>query len=205
MDNIKMIVLIQAAVLALQSAGYFGCQYLQKNPRNVERARDERIPLRPVWVYAYVTWFPLIALFPLVLYFYSAELYNAHMYSVVLNIVLSCAIYIACPTSFERPEVTGDRMSDRLLRLVYRCDLRGLNCSPSMHCSMCFLIMISAAQASMMPWQLRAGFVFISAMIVASTQFTKQHVSIDVQTALFMAIMCRLLAEIIANRWQLVV
>lgn len=205
MDNYRMVVLIQAALLAFQSICYFGCQYIQKNPRNVEGPRDERIPLKSGWIIAYITWFPLIALFPVVLYGYSQEVYNIHIYAVLINIVLSCIIYVAYPTTMRRPAVTGDGISDKLLRLVYRCDARGLNCCPSMHCSMCFLMMVSAVQAVLLPVCIKAVVIVLSSLIVVSTLFTKQHSVIDVKMALFMALLCRLLAEVIANRCGLVV
>ena len=47
--------------------------------------------------------------------------------------------------------------------------------------------------------------IVLSSLIVVSTLFTKQHSVIDVKMALFMALLCRLLAEVIANRCGLVV
>lgn len=186
------IILFQAALLAVQGMTYLLVQRTKRPIHDMERQVDQRIPLVPQFIFAYVLWYPLIAVFPVMLYHFCTAgevVYQSYIISIAADIVLSLLIYWFYPTSFERPEIEGNGLSRNLLRSVYVLDYKGLNCMPSMHCSQCFIILYySLASTGLGLWQY--GFVALALLITLSTVFTKQHVLIDVAAAIPLAVIC---------------
>lgn len=191
MDTYLKLAVIQAGLLLFQSLTYFLIQKVEGPAHNVARPVDERIPLVPPMIFIYILWYPLIALFPLLLYDCSgAEAYYAYMAGILLDILVSLAIYMAYPTWFSRPVPPEKGLSGKVLRIVYKGNYKGKNCMPSMHCSMCFFIIMSVAGCpAMAPW-IRAAVCVLAGLIVLSTVLTKQHMLIDVLVAVPVALVC---------------
>ena len=181
--------LLQAALLLFQSVTYFGIETFEGPPHDVSVPLDRMIPFQPAWVFVYILWFPLIAAFPLALLYWGTPLYPAYIFAILADIVISLAIYYVYPTSFKRPEAP-DTFAGRTLKLVYQGSYRGLNCAPSMHCSMCYLVIWYALQCPAMPVLLRILFILVAALIVISTMTTRQHVLVDALSALPLAALC---------------
>lgn len=191
------VITAQIILLSIQAVLYFGVQIFEGPAHDVYLKADDKIPFIPSMVFVYVLWFPLIALFPPMLYHYSHGGYLQHMIALSLDILLSCAVYLLYPTSFTRPN-PGHSRSGRIMRFVYRADFKGKNCMPSMHCSMCFLMILScAARTSHMPVPIETVVIILCCLIVASTVLTKQHVIVDVISGIGMAALCRLAAGFI--------
>jgi len=176
------LVLYQILLLLCQSVLYFGCERYQKNFHNVEIPIDKYIPFIPFTSLFYCMWFPLIALFPISLFYADSVMYYLYMRSMLCEIIISVFCYMIYPTTFERP-VPPDTFWGRIMKLVYKGSYRGLNCAPSLHCSSCFLITYMACVCLGMPFLLRIIVVTISTLVVVSTMTTKQHTIIDVITA----------------------
>lgn len=150
---------------------------------------DEKIPYTPQFIVIYILWYPMIAFFPVLLYYCSASGYAVYMVAITTDILISLAVYLVYPSSFERP-APPDGFWGWIMRIVYRCDYKGKNCMPSMHCSMCFIIIAFSVSVKGIPLWMRMVFSIISVLIVFSTVFTKQHVIIDVITAALLAAVC---------------
>ncbi|MGP1348845.1 MAG: hypothetical protein ACTTK0_04295 [Stomatobaculum sp.] len=180
---------VQAGLLAVQTMLYFGVEALEGKPHNVESSWDRYIPFVPGWIFVYILWFPLIALYPLALFRASAAMYGAYIAAIAADIVLSLVCYLAYPTSFQRP-LPPDTAVGRVVQAVYRGSYRGLNCAPSMHCSMCYLIIVTAFLCPALSFGVRVTAALLSFGIVLSTLYTKQHVLIDVLSALPLAAIC---------------
>jgi len=154
------------------------------------RPADRKIPLVPQAVFVYILWYPLIAVYPLYVYSLDRIDYRVYLAAVILDIVISICIYLLYPSSFRRPEPSRKTFSGKVLRILYKCDYRGLNCMPSMHCSMCFIILFSAWTCSAMGTGIQAGVTVLCCGILVSTLLTKQHVLIDMAAALLLAAFC---------------
>ncbi|EFU80149.1 hypothetical protein [Mobiluncus curtisii] len=183
MNLLTKLILIQAAILLLQSILYFGSERFQHVFHNPQCGLDRHIPRIPAFVYPYVLWFPLIVFFPISLYFFSPG--NWVMFQIVwiFCVVISVAAYLAYPTTFQRQEL-GQSLTERLLALVYKTSYRGVNCAPSLHCSTSMMIAFTAVVTVQMPWWLRVVSVLVAVAIVLATQFTKQHALVDLLTAI---------------------
>ena len=181
-------------ILGLQTLLYFGVEAFEGKPHNVAKKIDGHIPFVPAFVYIYVLWFPLILLFPLALFQADPMAYARYQTAIILDIALSLLCYLVYPTSFARPEAPNT-VSGRAMKLVFRGSYKGLNCAPSMHCSMCYLVLHFVGSTSGLPLAVTAIAAPIALGIVISTLFTKQHVVIDALSAIPLAAVCILIGN----------
>lgn len=188
------VLLAEILLLGLQTLLYFGVEAFEGKPHNVAKKIDGHIPFVPAFVYIYVLWFPLILLFPLALFQANPMAYARYQTAILLDIALSLVCYLVYPTSFARPEAS-DTVSGRAMKLVFRGSYKGLNCAPSMHCSMCYLVLHFVGATPGLPFAVAAIAVPVALGIVISTLFTKQHVVIDALTALPLAAVCILIGN----------
>lgn len=195
MDLWLKLVLVQAALLTIQGILYFGVQYFEGPPHDMKLPLDDHIPFRTQAIFIYVLWYPLIAFYPLALYAFSPEAYKVYMIAIVVDILISIFIFYVYPTSFERPKPTTDTLSGKTMALMHIANYTGKNCLPSMHCSMCFIILFSAGGCDQIPFGMLVGVVILTLGIVISTVLTKQHVIIDVVAAHPLALFCIWIAE----------
>ena len=188
------VLLAEILLLGLQTLLYFGVEAFEGKPHNVAKKIDGHIPFVPAFVYIYVLWSPLIFLFPLALFQANPMAYARYQTAILLDIALSLVCYLVYPTSFARPEAP-DTVSGRAMKLVFRGSYKGLNCAPSMHCSMCYLVLHFVGATPGLPFAVAAIAVPVALGIVISTLFTKQHVVIDALTALPLAAVCILIGN----------
>lgn len=187
MNTLAKLTIIQAVILVIQIILYFGSERFQHVFHNPQRRLDARIPRIPAFVYPYVLWFPLIVIFPIGLYYFSPGNWVALQIAWIFCVVVSVVAYLAYPTTFQR-EKLGHGRTERVLALVYKTSYRGVNCAPSLHCSTSMMIAFVAVVTNQMPWWLRVISVLVSLAIILATQFTKQHVLLDLLTAIPVAV-----------------
>lgn len=191
---LKKLVVIQAVLLFFQIILYFGCEYFQKNFHDVKRPIDDKIPFIEWTAIPYSFWFPLIALYPICLYYGDSKMYVTYITTMFLEIVISVIIYMIYPTTFKRP-VPSDKLSGKLMAIIFKGSYRGVNCAPSLHCSSCYLIIYTA----ILSMHNMTGYISIvvAIMIVISTMTTKQHTLIDVLTAIPLFVVCLIIGKFI--------
>lgn len=196
------LVVIQTILLIFQIILYFGSEYFQKNFHDVKRPIDDKIPFIEWSCIPYSFWFPLIALYPICLYYGDSNMYVTYMTTMFLEIVISVIIYLIYPTTFKRP-VPSDKLSGKLMAIIFKGSYRGVNCAPSLHCSSCYLIIYTA----LLSMHNMVGYVSIvvAVMIVLSTMTTKQHTVIDVVSAFPLFVLCLLLGKLIPFNFLLAV
>lgn len=185
--NLKNVIIRQIIILIFQVVLYFGCEFFQKNPKNMDLPIDKKIPALPYFALIYVLWFPLIAIFPISLFKEAKNLYELYVICWIIDIVISVIIYLAYPTTCTRPKDLENIKGGWMLKILYKFSYKGLNCSPSMHCSISTLVLIFALTASTMPINLRIIYSTTALGIILSTLFTKQHVLIDLVTGVLLA------------------
>ena len=186
--NLKNVIIRQIIILIFQVVLYFGCEFFQKNPKNMDLPIDKKIPALPYFALIYVLWFPLIAIFPISLFKAAENLYELYVICWIADIVISVIIYLAYPTTCTRPKDLEDIKGGWMLKILYKFSYKGLNCSPSMHCSISTLVLIFALTAFTMPINLRIIYSTTALGIILSTLFTKQHVLVDLVTGALLAL-----------------
>lgn len=187
--NLKNVIIRQIIILIFQVVLYFGCEFFQKNPKNMDLPIDKKIPALPYFALIYVLWFPLISIFPISLFKEAKNLYELYVICWIIDIVISVIIYLAYPTTCTRPKDLENIKGGWMLKILYKFSYKGLNCSPSMHCSISTLVLIFALTASTMPINLRIIYSTTALGIILSTLFTKQHVLIDLVTGVLLAML----------------
>ncbi len=193
---------VQVLLLSVQGVSYLLIQRIQGEFHDMSRPVDKKIPLIPQSVYIYAMWYPLLFFYPIYLYSLSRAVWLVYLMAIGLNVIVSLVIYALYPTSFQRPEPPDSMLSGKILRLLYVLNYRGLNCMPSMHCSQCFIILLSACFCGMsgvMPALPAIGVGILSLLIVESTVLTKQHVIMDMLAALPIGIVCYAVAFAVFN------
>ena len=184
----KNAIIFQAILLICQGILYLGVQKFEGPAHDVKCRIDDKIPFWQPGVCIYALWYPLIAVFPLCLFDGNRELYVLYILSIIADIVISSIVYLAYPTSFQRPE-PSNQGAGKLVSILHVCNYIGKNCMPSMHCSMCFIIAFFSALCVSEQVLLYGGFFLLAMAIIVSTVLIKQHVIIDVITGLLAAIL----------------
>ena len=177
------------AIIVFQIIAYFGVELIEGAPHNVKRKIDDRIPLIPWTGIIYSTWFPLIGFAPLAIYYGSFQVFQIYIIAWIIDIILSSAAYLIYPTSFERPPVKSG-----LIKAIYKASFKQINCAPSLHCSVSYLVIAGCIAAEGLSPALAALFIADSIGICITTLTTKQHVLIDVISAVPFAVISWLIA-----------
>lgn len=186
--NLKNVIIRQIIILIFQVVLYFGCEFFQKNPKNMDLPIDKKIPALAYFALIYILWFPLIAIFPISLFKAAKNLYELYVICWIIDIIISVIIYLAYPTTCTRPKDLENIKGGWMLKILYKFSYKGLNCSPSMHCSISTLVFIFALAASTMPINLKIIYSTTALGIILSTLFTKQHVLVDLVTGVLLAL-----------------
>ena len=192
----KPFILVLLGAVSWHLILYFGSQYLEGEPHTVGWRIDERIPFRPGFVYIYCSWFPLLVLVPVLLYFFDPVICGRYLLAYMLDNLVSVIVFLLWPTTFVRPAPPKKGITGFAMRCVYGCNHRFLNCAPSVHCSVSLLVFFAMLAAPAVPAALRLTLGALSLAIVCSTLLVKQHVLIDVLTAVPTALLCALAAAL---------
>ena len=101
------------------------------------------------------------------------------VYGDVISKLFCLVFFLFLPTTLVRPEVTGNGICERLVRLIYQIDAP-VNLFPSIHCLESWCCIHAAFCMKKTPrWYLPLTIV-MSLCVFASTLLVKQHVFIDV-------------------------
>ncbi|MDY3908499.1 MAG: phosphatase PAP2 family protein [Eubacterium sp.] len=164
---------------------------------NLTTAFDESIPLVSEWMYIYFGCY----IFWIVNYIMAARIHRddkSAFYRFVATDMLSrlvCGVFfIAFPTTNIRPKVTGTGLSDRLLAFLYSID-QPTNLFPSIHCLVSWLCFVCIRDSKKISLWYKIFSCIFALLVVASTQFTKQHYIADAIAGILLAELLYLLCR----------
>lgn len=180
--------LIFIGVFIIQAATYWGTQFLVKKPHMLGSRLDAKIPFIPIFIFPYISWYFIMCIFPFILYLFSLQTYALYTMSLLTILIASAIVYLVYPTTFHRPDPEGTSFSVKTVKLIYANDRKILSCMPSLHCSLSMLFIIAAFTAENLPLTVKLPVIILSVLIILSTVLVKQHVLIDVITALPLAV-----------------
>ncbi|MGJ7922184.1 phosphatase PAP2 family protein [Neobacillus sp. LXY-4] len=157
---------------------------------------DRQIPLIKIFVIPYVFWYVFIFIGLLYLAYKNRKLYFQTLLQFNIGRLICYGVYIVYQTHVPRPELTGDDWLIDLVQFVYRSD-EPFNCFPSIHVLTSYLIMKAYLGAEDIPRVYKVAVTVMSVLIIASTQFIKQHVLLDILGAIVVAeVMTYLMAKL---------
>jgi hypothetical protein len=147
-------------------------------------AWDRAIPLIPAFVWPYEACYalPLFALW----LFRDWHRFNVGLLAIMIASLIAFAVYLVLPVAFPRPTL-GTSLPERLLAMEFAADFSpGANKLPSLHVAISWIILFSiwGQTRHRLINLLVLGLV---ATITVSTLFVKQHLVLDVLTALPLA------------------
>ena len=150
---------------------------------------DRAVPLVPGWMYIYFGCY----LFWIVNYILVARIHRDNrefFFRFVATDMLSrlvCAVfYIGFPTTNVRPVVAGEGFSFWLLHFLYGID-QPTNLFPSIHCLVSWLCFVGIRKSDKVPLWYKVFSCVFALLVVASTQFTKQHYIADAVAGIALA------------------
>ncbi|WP_158630120.1 phosphatase PAP2 family protein [Cohnella sp. AR92] len=146
---------------------------------------DKAIPVVKAFALPYSIW--IFYIYVCLVYFFKKDV---HVYYRALLTYVVCAlscyvIYSVFQTTVPRPSVTGDDPFSMILRYIYHRD-QPFNCFPSIHCFSSYMVMRTIWTSSFRN-KLNATLITgMSSLIILSTLFVKQHVILDVFSAILL-------------------
>lgn len=95
-------------------------------------------------------------------------------------------LFIFFPTRLVRPDITGEGISDMILKAVYALDEPD-NLFPSVHCFISWICWIGVRKNKAIPKYYRYCSLLIAVLICISTITVKQHVIVDAFAGIILA------------------
>ena len=155
---------------------------------------DDWIPFVPQFVVFYVMWYPLLFATGLYLMFKDPRAFVRYMYSVSIGLTASLVICLLFQNGQDlRPELIGDDLFTRVLRLIYTVDTN-TNVLPSMHVvgTMAALFGWFDTDVPLAKW-VRPVLILLGILINISTVLIKQHSCLDILAGLILSFLIWLL------------
>lgn len=141
---------------------------------------DARIPFVPGFVFAYVSWYPLMIGMTLFLLFRDRRAFVEYGWMVILGLTASLVTFFVLPSAQNlRPDVAGEGLAQRLLQGIYMADTN-TNVFPSMHVVGTLAAVCAAYRSTAICPATRRGIALLGMMINVSTLLVKQHALLDV-------------------------
>jgi len=157
---------------------------------------DPYLPFIPSFVYVYLTYHVAIAA-SVLLYIYRADRradLTRYVSALFIGSIAAAVTFLIMPTHVPRPEITGDTLTLRLLRLVYAQD-EPFNCFPSLHVIWTFVMCFNLQKlighhrlATLANWSYLV-------LICVSTVVLRQHYTPDVVGGLVVGLAAIVLSE----------
>jgi len=175
-------------MVAFETIMYKLAGILSSEPYTLSSKLDNIIPFVPEFIYAYVFWYIMIIAVPFIIYIKNRTSFYKYIVALFIMIILSFIIFVAFPTTVVRPDFEVQGITSWILNIIYLLDTPSLCCLPSMHCALCFFMIIYTLITKEFNVLQKAIITIFSILIVVSTMLIKQHLIIDAILALIMAL-----------------
>lgn len=177
---------------------YFIVKFLPTTPHLMTSKYN--FPLIKEFVYIYNSWYPFIILSSFIIYKNDENTWKKLVYSLLIGIILTDLTYIIYPTIINRPLINVNGFTDLILDITYKLDTPALNCMPSAHCLICFTISYYIFKTKNLSFTSKLFIIIYFMLIVISTLLIKQHLIIDVITALIYCLLTLLITKHLSTK-----
>lgn len=145
----------------------------------LEMGIDSYISFSPPWILAYISWYLFIPVVGLTLMFRDKKQYAITFLSLIAGLYISYLTYTLFQTTVPRPEVIGNDIYSKLVRLIHSID-QPYNAFPSIHVLATYALMLGATKTKKVHATFKIGVWIAGLAIIISTVYTKQHVVADI-------------------------
>jgi membrane-associated phospholipid phosphatase len=146
---------------------------------------DDMVPFIDYFIVPYSLWYPFIILSLIYLCFKSRARYFKTIITIDIGLICCYIAYIVFQTTVPRPELIGDSIFIKLVRLTYFLD-QPYNCFPSIHVLTSYLVMKGFYKGDIKNIAMKSLVYFMGNLIIISTLFVKQHVVADIIGAIIL-------------------
>ncbi len=177
----KAKLVIAFIIIVLLTTGFFGLDYYilaQNRYYDISLSLDRWIPLSPVWIWAYLLYYPFCLvpfLFPTVLN--DTRLFVRIAAGFLIQFIVAWPIFYFFPTRIIHPVLTGTTFSVLAVQGLYRVDA-GCCILPCLHVANSLYTGLVLRRFLSPRWSV--PIFFVVGLISASTLLIKQHLVVDV-------------------------
>lgn len=146
---------------------------------------DTAIPFVKYFALPYSVWIFYIYVCLVYFFFKDPSYYYRGLLTYIICALSCYMIYSVFQTTVPRPAITGNDPFSDLMRFIYNRD-EPYNCFPSIHCFSSYMVMRILWTS---PFRNKWNMILITGMsttIIMSTLFVKQHVILDVFSAILL-------------------
>lgn len=186
--SLKSYLLSLSLLLSIPVLGliYTSLNHEGEKTHNLVTDFDRQLPFIKWFVLPYLGWYLFLFAAFLYLAFKNREAYYSTLIQFNIGLLLCYGVYAVYQTYVPRPELSGDDGLLQLVQWVYKSDAP-FNCFPSTHVLTSYLMMKAYLHTANIPRVYAAAVAMMSLLIIASTQFMKQHVLFDIIGAVLVA------------------
>lgn len=143
---------------------------------------DKIVPFINYFIIPYIIWYPFIVVGLVYLYFRNRKNYFKSLISLNIGLIICYIIFYFFQTTVPRPIVIDNDIFSKLVRMIYSND-NPYNCFPSVHVITTYIVM-RGLYISVKNKIINLIFQFTGLLIILSTVFVKQHVVLDIISAI---------------------
>lgn len=176
------------ALLATNMMAYYGSRLFTQGVARYDLSipLDKCVPLCPVFIVFYILAYLQWVVGFIVIARENREVCYEVLSGEIIAKLICMAFFIALPTRMIRPEVAGDGLFERLVRLIYFTDVP-INLFPSIHCLDSWFCYRGAMRLKRTPRWYAPAMLVMTLFVFASTVLVKQHVLVDIPAAILVA------------------
>jgi membrane-associated phospholipid phosphatase len=146
---------------------------------------DAAVPFIDYFIVPYSLWYPFIISSLIYLCFRARERYFKTIIAIDIGLICCYIAYIVFQTTVPRPELVGDSIFIKLVRITYALD-EPYNCFPSIHVLTSYLVMKGFYKGNIKNTIYKTFVYIMGSTIIVSTLFVKQHVVADIFGAILL-------------------
>jgi len=183
------------ACLVVNGIIYWGSHQIVKDKFHYDFTSrlDNKVPFVKEWVVIYLVCYIFWAANYILAAREGEEEWFRFAFADYLSRLICGIFFIFLPTTNIRPEIPGDDIFSRMMRMVYSLDAP-TNLFPSIHCLVSWFCFIGIRKSKKIPFWYKAFSCIFAIMVFLSTQFTKQHYLIDIFGGVLIAEFCYYIA-----------
>ncbi|MFD0694352.1 phosphatase PAP2 family protein [Paenibacillus sp. GCM10027628] len=187
-ESLKSYLLACCALLSIPMVGFIYVYLNHGGERyfSLVTDLDRQIPFLKIFVVPYVSWYVFLLAGFMYLAYKDRQTYYKTLLQFIIGLLLCYVVYAIYQTYVPRPQISGDDWMLRLVQWVYRVD-QPFNCFPSTHVLTSYLMMKAYLSTTQISRLVTTAVTLMSLLIIASTQFMKQHVLLDIVGAVLVA------------------